>query len=222
MDLPKAYRHISEPRFSRYLYNCQADKHNALYLYECNSRLSEALYTSLNHYEVALRNGANFTLTKKFGPSWFDIWSQDRAFHDFHKDIDRTKKQILRRQETLTANKIVAEFTLGFWTKMYNNKYERLIWKDLRMVYQNISKTDRQRTTIAPFIQKIRKFRNRVYHYEPIIWNFGALEQNYNNISQVLEWIDVDLHNWVSAQCNFIPELRRIEIELNQKGVSTR
>jgi len=49
-----------------------------------------------------------------------------------------------------------------------------------------IPKKDRQLHNIASCINKIREFRNRIYHYEPVLWSFYKVEENYKNIIQLL------------------------------------
>jgi len=222
MNPTKIQQHISTDRFQKYLNRCSNDYIKAIALYEVNTKLSQELYTILNHYEVALRNGINYHFTNKYhSPEWYNQWLLDSNFASYQHKILSTKQMIDRRRETPSSGKVIAEFTLGFWSQMFNANQERLLWSELRKVFRNIPRTQRRRTTIGPYIQKIRKFRNRVYHYEPICWNFRGLERNYENIIQVIEWIDSDLHQWVTNQCTFKSQLASLEVDLSNKGVPT-
>lgn len=201
---------------------CDNNFAKALTLYEANTYLSQELYTVLHHYEVALRNNIHFVMFRAHGKDdWYNDWLTSVDYYDFGQKIFSTKNSLARRHEVETPGKIIAEFTLGFWTTMFNNRYDRLLWSDLRFCFNNIPRSQRRRTIIGPLIQKTRKFRNRVYHYEPIAWNFNRLQQNYNNVMQLIEWMDADLYAWVTAHCNFQHRLTQIEAQLIAQGIPT-
>ncbi len=42
----------------------------------------------------------------------------------------------------------------------------------------------------------IRKLRNRIFHHEPISWNFNVLINYRNEIVEGIDWLDKDLVNW--------------------------
>ena len=51
-------------------------------------------------------------------------------------------------------------------------------------------------------MNKIREFRNRINHNEPICFNgnnidFNYVEDVYNSIIQIINWIDPELINWI-------------------------
>jgi len=218
----KVNRHISSDRFDRYMHRCGNDFAKALALYEANTYLSQELYTVLNHYEVALRNNIHFVMSRAHGKDdWYNDWLTSIPHTRFRSKIFGAKDSLANRREVETPGKIIAEFTLGFWTTMFNNQYDRLLWGDLRFCFNNIPRSLRTRGNSARRVQKIRKFRNRIYHYEPIAWNFNSLQQNYNNVMQLIEWMDADLHAWVTAHCNFQHKLTQTETQLIAQGIPT-
>lgn len=201
---------------------CGNDFVKALALYEANTSLSQELYTILNHYEVALRNNIHFVMTRRHGKDdWYNDWIVSAPHNHFRDKIFGAKGNLARRREVETPGKVIAEFTLGFWTTMFNNRYDRLLWSDLRLCFNNIPRRQRTRGNIVHLVQKTRKFRNRVYHYEPIAWNFNHLQQNYTNVMQLIEWVDVDLYAWATTHCNFQHKLTQIETQLIAQGIPT-
>ena len=94
----------------------------ACYLW--NSALSEALYPTLQTFEVGLRNALHNALTFRFGQAdWYD---------SPHQFLDQASQNaILEGKFELTKNgkphepgRIVAELGFGFWTSLFNRKYE--------------------------------------------------------------------------------------------------
>ena len=45
---------------------------------------------------------------------------------------------------------------------------------------------------ISPRIQKIRKLRNRVFHYEPI-WHWKDLSEQHDLLVEVIKWMSLDV-----------------------------
>lgn len=108
-------------------------------------------------------------------------------------EINIAKKQIFNRNEYISADKIVAELTLGFWVRLLNAEYELVLWKHLRKAFPNMEKKDRQRKNVSAPINKIRNLRNRTFHREPISWNLSKLGEIHFTILNVLRWLNVEL-----------------------------
>lgn len=211
---------LSSKRFNSYLKRCENNSENALHYYVANSKISEATYWSLQAFEIALRNKIHRALTLHFGtPEWYTIWLASEDFTDFHSKIIETKNILKLRNESINSDKMIAEFMLGFWIKMFNAKYESLLWKPLRTVFSNMPKQERQRNNVAGILNKIRNFRNRVYHYEPICWDFNATNNNYNNILKAIQWFDADYLKWTIQFCDFNKNIKYQTAKLNEFGI---
>lgn len=59
-----------------------------------------------------------------------------------------------------------------------------------------ISKEQKHRNTIAFKLNNIRKFRNRIFHFEPICNDLNILELNHQTILELLKWINTDIVHW--------------------------
>jgi hypothetical protein len=194
LQLQQAFSQERMKKFFDYYKN--EDK--AIELYKSNIIISESFYSILSVFEVALRNSINDELSNFCNSNeWYKNLATFPGLYDLNPEIGKAQKRIADRMETIICTKVIAELTLGFWVRLFNSKYEKILWKDLRKAFPNLQKTNRKRHTVSSALNKIRNFRNRVYHYEPIIWNFDSLENIHKDIKLVLYWINSDIQNWI-------------------------
>lgn len=182
--------YLSSPRFNVYLAQTGNDFEKAYRLYKANIELSEAFYPVLSVLEICLRNAINEQLKQYFNdPYWF----KNHLPKEFQPFISEAEQKILSQRKTVTADKIIAELNFGFWNRLFNRNYTGLLWKPLRLIFKNTPKHLRQRDTIADYLFRIRKLRNRIYHYEPIFRNLQDVEKQYNEMLSFIAWLDRDL-----------------------------
>ena len=112
-------------------------------------------------------------------------------------EITEAQHKITRRNELISPPKIVSELTLGFWVRLFNREYERILWKDLRKAFPFLPKQQRQRRNVSAPLNNFRVFRNRVFHNEPILWNFTKLQEIHTEIQTLMGWINKDLSVWL-------------------------
>lgn len=105
----------------------------------------------------------------------------------------------------VTPGRIVSELTFGFWTSLFDARFEMTLWKSLRLAFPNCPKHIRQRKAISSKFNSIRRFRNRIFHHEAISWNLSALNQYKIQLIKGIEWLDKDLPDWV-IELNHIDE----------------
>ncbi len=182
--------YLSSPRFNVYLAQTNNDFEKAYRLYKANIELSEAFYPVLSVLEICLRNAINEQLKQYFNdPYWF----KNHLPKEFQPFIAEAEQKILSQRKTVTADKIIAELNFGFWNRLFNRNYTGLLWKPLRLIFKNTPKHLRQRDTVADYLYRIRKLRNRIYHYEPIFRNLQDVEKQYNEMLSFIAWLDRDL-----------------------------
>ncbi len=181
---------FSEERTQKY-FNRHADEVKAIRHYQANIRLSESFYPLLSIFEVALRNSLNRELTKMYGrPDWYLEFNKSPELANLVREITNAHQHITRRNEKASAPKVIAELTLGFWVRLLNTEYELVLWHDLRRAFPLLPKVQRKRKTVSSPLNSIRNFRNRVYHNEPVSWQFQALDDIHQEIYLVLGWLD--------------------------------
>jgi hypothetical protein len=188
--------YFSSPRFNVYLAKANNDFHEAFRLYKVNIELSEALYPILSILEISLRNAINEALKKYFNdPYWF----KNHLPSEFLPLVSAATRKLTAQSKNITADRIIAELNFGFWNRLFSRQNTGLLWKPLRLIFQNMPKHLRQRDTISDALFSIRTLRNRIYHYEPIFGNLADLEKEYNKMLVFLRWLDEDLPKLLSG-----------------------
>ena len=200
-------RIISKERLEPYLNRHNYDLTKALNHYKCNILISQAFYPLLAILEVGLRNSLDYQLTLKFkDEKWFDNHEYVKIASRFHIDrISQARTNIMSEKKEITSGRIISELAFGFWTSMFDVKFEKALWKNLRLAFPNCPKNIRKRKTMSAKFNAIRKLRNRVFHHEAITWNLNVFHSYKDEIIEVLNWLDKDLVSW-SAELNNIDD----------------
>ncbi len=193
----------------RYLSIC-GSKTRAIKLYKANIKLSQAFHPLLSIIEVVLRNGINEAIAAYFGDAdW--IINQTTGFmasrslrkgNFFLKNqVERTIKNLRKNHLAITSGKVISEQTFGFWTDLFEKYHFGLVGRSPIDALSNLPATE-TRGTIATKLTKIRKFRNRINHNEPIVLYRNAIDFTtatnvHASIIEVFGWIDPRLLRWI-------------------------
>ncbi len=193
-------RLLSVKRLDTYYKLFEGDKTKAIEYYQLNTKIAEAFYPLLANLEIALRNSIHQSFTVRFDTeNWFEILE----YKDLADQLKIAKSKIIKNRQQLSCDKIVAELTLGFWTSLFNKQYAKLFWRPLMYAFKELDNDQKHRDKIAYKLNQVRKFRNRIFHYEPICNDLVALKTNHSNIIDVLNWLDKDLVAWTLKNENF-------------------
>ncbi len=181
-----------------------ADHQLTLARYMLNMALSESLYPSLQFAEIALRNAVHRELTARCGTdAWYDSpaarltsWQQDK--------VAEAKATLQRNRKPLTAGRIVAELTFGFWTGFFNNAHARTgVGAFLsRKAFPHAPATEQYQAQLDRRWQDIRDLRNRVFHHERIL-HWTDLDARHLAILEIIFWISPELHELAQALDRF-------------------
>lgn len=193
MNINDLEKLLSAKRLSTYYNLFPTDKKKAIEYYRLNTQISESLYPLLSNLEIALRNSIHNSFTIHYkSDDWFSQFKQPELFDQ----VNVAKRKILTGQNLMTADKVVAELTFGFWTALFNKQYAKDFWKPLMHAFPLLDTPNKRRDKISYKLNHIRKFRNRIFHYEPICNDLAALAANHNNILEILNWINADIVSW--------------------------
>lgn len=192
-------RIISPERLEPYLNRNNHDISKALDHYKSNILISESFYPLLSILEIGLRNAIAFQLTKKFeDKEWYNHKDFIKIATRFQIDkLSQARTSILSEKKEVTPGRIISELSFGFWTSLFDAKFEMTLWKNLRLTFPNCPKNIRKRKTISSKFNGIRKLRNRIFHHEAISWNLNALESYKKEIIEGVEWLSKDLVEWI-------------------------
>ena len=207
---------ISTERLTPYLKFHNNDKEKAIQHYKSNILISEAFYPLLSILEVGLRNSMVYQLTIWFNDNnWFENEEFIKIANKFQMDkISDAKANILSEKKDITSGRIIAELSFGFWTSLFDSKFEMSLWKTLRLAFPNCPKQIRKRKTMSSKFNSVRKLRNRIFHHEAITWNLEAIKDYKNEILESLNWLNKDLINWIE-NLNHVEKI----IEENEQNI---
>jgi len=216
MNRVQLEQYFSTDRLNRYFAQYPGNEPKAIYLYEANIAVSEALYTPLCILEVALRNKIKAELTRKYGrPDWYADWYKHPVMRFAWGEINNAIRHLHEDGKPINPDKVIAGLMFGFWTSLFNDRYERELWANLRFIFPHMPRAIRQRRNISAPLNDIRRaLRNRIYHNEPVIFNRVALQQHYQNIIQLLDWMGADLLAYNNTRDRFPAELGRVNAQL--------
>lgn len=180
---------LSGDRLDAYRRPGDASGLDAIARYLWNVALCEALYPTLDALEVGLRNNLHDELSALYGPSWF-TWPGLLRPSEAQR-VTEVLATLGRQRKPLTAGRVIAELTFGFWTSLCDRAYERPLWQPLwrrRTVLPHLPRRYRTRQHVSAHLNGIRLLRNRVFHYEPV-WHWGDLAQRHQDILVAISWV---------------------------------
>lgn len=211
ISLTDVERNLSLPRLAPYRLNAGNDA-EALCLYLWNMELSQALQPALHAIEVTLRNSIHAAGVAQFGvDDWFRnptiLVLQNREqrmldqaveqlWHADNYNVRRIKQGLDPAPPLPPVGKHIAALTLGFWGNLFSTPYKRQLWSTipprhnlLPLVFPHATKAQRQQHLLRQKPVRIRDFRNRVSHHEPI-WSWPAtVDGQHREIMEVVGWI---------------------------------
>ena len=216
MKFEKIALYISTPRIDRYLI-AAGGKTKAVRLYKANLRIAQAFLPLLAILEVALRNRLHAILAGHFAdPDWvinqktgFMVHSSltytraGRIIHNHYlkKEVEKAEMRFRNAGIPITSGKIISEQTFGFWTELFELSYYRILLGRPIQIFTNLP-PGHGRSQVTDALNKIRLFRNRIYHNEPICFDATAIsfqkaEDIHQLIKNVLMWCDPELPGWI-------------------------
>lgn len=193
---------LSPARTSTYLYALKDQPPflgRALDLYVWNAELGAALMTPISVCEVVIRNAVDDALSAVHGQQW--PW--DRGFYLTLNVKGRDVLDKAKRGQP-TTGKVIAELSFGFWENMFVGSFDAALWnRHLNVVLPNLptgQTVQQSRYHIRQELEKLRRLRNRIAHYEPLlVINASACLQA---VQQLIAYRCVDTAAWVGQTSN--------------------
>lgn len=198
MDKKAIERIISIDRLQPYLKHHSNNFDKAVAHYKANIEVSESFYPLLSILEIGLRNNIDYQLKRKFNDdNWYENPDFIRIVSRFQIDrVSEARNSILREKKVITTGKVISELSFGFWTSLLDSKFEKTLWKNIRLAFPNCPKNIRKRKTMSSKFNGVRKLRNRIFHHESVTWSIPALTNYKNEIIEGIDWLDKGLLNW--------------------------
>ncbi len=211
MNITTIERIISIERLEPYLKRHSNSLDKAVAHYKANIEISEAFYPLLSILEIGFRNNMDYQLKHRFNDdSWYENPDFIQIVSRFQIDkVSEARNNILREKKIITTGKVISGLSFGFWTSLLDSKFEKTLWKNLRLAFPNCPKHIRKRRTMSSKFNGVRKLRNRIFHHESISWSSSALINYKNEIIEGINWLDKDLINWSQDIFRFDEVIRK-------------
>lgn len=203
VQLGALWRSFSQERLGRYLAACSDEPVKALTLYKRNLQISSGFYVPLQCFEITLRNKLNEEMVRSFDGDWHHR-SDFPVESDTYDWIQSAIKQV--SFAGASNGSIVAELSLGFWVSLLAQRYAEALWKKCLFRAFTCNGRYMNRKLVHQRLNALRRFRNRVAHHEPIIFN--DLANTYTELIEAVSWMCPITAEWTAEQSSVTQQLR--------------
>jgi len=224
LNYRKLEYYISKPRLNRYFVAVGNSKLKAQKLYVINLRVAQAFYPVFNLFEIFLRNIVNYQLSSFFSNTDWILTEKNGFMNDpslktsqyfLRKSVLKAENSLRQRGSAITSGRIIAEQSLSFWTSLFEANHYRLIRGEVIRCFSSKPKRV-NRKVLSQKLNRIREFRNRIYHNEPVCFKGNSIDFKKaviikKEMYELLEWIDADLIEYVN-------HINEIEDSINMKN----
>jgi hypothetical protein len=223
MKIELRSQYLSKPRYNRYLIATTYNHKRAQMLYHSNIRLAQAFHPVLSQFEVVLRNALNRVLSAHFiDKDW--IINQKNGFmcddslrnSQFYvkSSVQKTEAKLIRRGMSISSGKIISDQTLGFWIAFFLSHHYSLVKGQPIQIFMH-KPANENRASIYDKLNKIKDFRNRVNHCEPICFSGHKINCDdalmiRTTIYTLIQWIDPGLIPFFKKIDNIPNKVKRI------------
>ena len=225
-------KYLSAPRIERYLLAAKSNKQSCINLYKSNLSISKAFHPILGLFEVILRNKISHVLTRHFNDEDWIINQQsgfmidrsldyinDRGFkiennRFIYNSVKTAEQKLLKRSIPINSNRLIAEQSMSFWTELFEKKYYKILKGRPIQIFEKLPK-DISRVDISNRLNKIRRFRNRINHNEPICFEGLSVAltipiETLEAIKTLLMWINPETLKLLEEFNDVENEIRRL------------
>ena len=130
---------------------------------------------------------------------------KSKFISDTRQRIAESKKKLSQRKEQISHDKIIAELSFGFWTSLFRKSYSNLFRiNNIKSIFPCIPNKNKKlinRQILDTELNKIRKFRNRIFHYEKII-NKSEYNDMKAEILEFLNYFDKEIYEFAKELLN--------------------
>ncbi len=180
----------------------------ALDLYAWNIQAAATLYPIFQVNEITLRNTINRALVAQFGPEWpysqgflRTLPSRERQpFEGGRARLERTLGVI-----RASTGDVVAAQTYWFWTILLTSRFDKRIWsREFARSFPHAPPRV-SRSVVHERAESIRKLRNRIAHYEPLL--DYDLVGAHQRAASLVKWISPASAEWAASRWPLSPQV---------------
>ncbi|KXO06514.1 Tiorf34 protein [Moritella sp. JT01] len=153
--------------------------------------LSSHYFTIIQIIEVHLRNAIHKAATNKFDDDeWFtNVPTSQKSKNQVDKAIEDSLENVGVKY---TSDDVIANLSFGFWVHMLHEDYgnprkkEKNLWQyKFDDAFPYAKNKGKKRAALFRELGTLNKFRNRLYHHEPV-WK----QVKVNNINDAIKVLD--------------------------------
>ena len=201
MNMIKEYNlTYSTERLLSFAYSQSDTLQDVVKNYKDNMKISQAIYPELCTLEVILRNSIDSILSKYVSDTWIEdeinknVWLDASEYNTLIKVYNDTQNECRAANKNFSIGKVIANLNFGFWTNLCVKKYNSQIWNKPKCFYGVFPNYPNKYSInyIAKKLYTIRRFRNRVFHYEKIFKYPQRTLSLYNDILEMLSYMQND------------------------------
>jgi hypothetical protein len=188
---------VTSARFAPYLDEANGDYAAAVALYVWNARISAAVFETLHHVEVLLRNAvdAQFAPVDPTAPPGYTWLEATTILNEAsRKRVRETIGRIAREQKTPTRGRVVAGLSFGFWRALFDKKNSPL-W--VSHLHRAFPAGTGDRAEVAALMSSLVPFRNRLAHHETIMRR--PIASHYEEMLTLAGLIDPAASAWIRS-----------------------
>ncbi len=203
MKPPQASSWVTDPRFEPYLGETDDDHERAVALYAWNTRMSAAMFETIAHTEVLLRNAIDAQFppvdhAEDYSKTWLMspvLTATSRA------RVEESAQRLIRQGTTPTRARVAANLSFGFWRALFDSHYHPLWMSHLHKAFPYGTGN---RHLVAALTSRLLPFRNRIAHHETIISR--PIQDRYDDLLELAGIIDPAARTWI-ASISRVPEV---------------
>jgi hypothetical protein len=196
MKPPQASSWVTNPRFEPYLAETGGDHERAVALYAWNTRISAALFETIAHTEVLLRNAIDAQFppidhAEHYAKTWLMtpvLSATSRA------RVEESAQRLVRQGTTPTRARVAANLSFGFWRALFDSHYHPLWMSHLHKAFPYGTGNRHQ---VAALTSRLLPFRNRIAHHETIISR--PIQDRYDDLLELARIIDPEARTWIDG-----------------------
>lgn len=110
------------------------------------------------------------------------------------------------RRAAVTAGRVTAELSFGFWRNMLLPKYEAALWTPVHTHFQDLP-ANVGLLELEGSCERVRILRNRVSHHEPLIGRNITID--YSQTLELLRWLSSEKEAWLKPRLEIMAILRQ-------------
>lgn len=223
MNIDLRYKYFSRPRYIRYTYATDLDLKRAQRLYNANIVLAQAFHPLITQFEVILRNSLERVLAIHFSDDDWIINQKNKFMSDpslsnsgyfLKNSITVSEQKLSRRGFSIVNSRLITDQTLGFWTSFFLSHHYSLLQGCPIQTFP-FKPSEENRTTIHVRLEKIKRFRNRINHCEPICFHNSHIdcsktEDIYETLFDLISWLDPNIVSFFKKIDNVQDKIRSI------------